>query len=435
MKDLLFRKFALEYHEIIIANSAGHPVYIRMNYLSHFQNCVQSVRKEGRYRTFATLERVVGQFPKAKYHMPGGGHKIVTLWCSNDYLGMGQHPEVIKAAQDALDNSGAGAGGTRNISGTTRYHVELEDCVRDLHGKEAALVFSSGYVANESALSTLAGLLPDCVILSDEMNHASMIHGMKSSRQKKMIYRHNDAEHLESLLQSLPPNVPKIIAFESVYSMEGSVSPMEEIVYLAEKYNAMTYLDEVHAVGIYGPRGAGIAEERGLMDRIDVIEGTFGKAYGTMGGYIAGRTAMVDAVRCYAPGFIFTTSLPPATLAAARAAVDHLKTSNIERAKMRGNVAVLKDRMEQGGLPYMKGESHIVPLVVGEPNCCKEISDILLKHYDVYVQPINYPTVPRGTERLRLTATAAHSQEDVNKMCDILQGLWETNHVFQQAVA
>ena len=399
-----------------------------LNYTAHFAQCIEGIKREGRYRIFATLERIAGQFPRAIYHAPDGATKEVTIWCSNDYLGMGQHPKVIAAAKEALDRTGTGAGGTRNISGTTRYHVELERSVADLHNKEAGLVFSSGYVANEGALGTLGKLLPDCVMLSDSMNHASMIHGIRDSKCEKMIYRHNDVEHLESLLKSINPKRPKVIAFESVYSMDGDISPMAEIVDLAEKYNAMTYLDEVHAVGVYGARGGGVAEERGLMDRIDIIEGTFGKAYGCMGGFITGRREVVDAIRSFASSFIFTTSLPPSVLASARAAVDHLKISQIEREKLWRNVRMFKDMLSAANLPFMDGESHIVPLVVGEPNCCREVTDMLMREYDLYVQPINYPTVPRGTERLRMTATAAHSREDIEKMAGVLDHLWNTHH-------
>lgn len=399
-----------------------------VDYERHFEQCIQGIKEEGRYRVFATLERIAGSFPRARCYAPDGSVREVTIWCSNDYLGMGQNPAVVQAAKDALDLTGSGAGGTRNISGTTRYHVELEESVADLHQKEAGLVFSSGYVANEGALSTLGRLLPDCVILSDEMNHASMIVGIKGARCDKLIYRHNDVEHLESLLKTIPKDRHKIIAFESVYSMDGDISPMEEICDLAEKYNAFTYLDEVHAVGLYGPRGGGVAEERGLMDRIDVIEGTFGKAYGCMGGFITGRRDVIDAIRSVAAGFIFTTSLPPSVLASARAAVEHLKVSNIEREMMRRNVRAFKNQLIVSGVPFMNGESHIVPVVVGEPNCCREVTDILMEQYGIYVQPINYPTVPRGTERLRLTATAAHSLEDVAHMAGVLEHLWSSHH-------
>lgn len=406
-----------------------------MDYNDFFERHIEGIKKEGRYRYFATMERIVGRFPQARFHEQDGSTREVTIWCSNDYLGMGQHPVVIEAARKALEASGAGAGGTRNISGTTKYHVELEESVADLHGKEAGLVFSSGYVANEGTLSTLGKILGDCQIFSDELNHASMIHGIRGSGKEKFIYRHNDLEHLEDLLKAADPNKPKIIAFESVYSMEGDIAPIKEICDLADTYNAMTYLDEVHAVGLYGPRGGGIAEQRGLMDRIDVIEGTFGKAYGAMGGFITGTRALCDAVRSSASGFIFTTSLPPAVLAAARAAVEHLKVSQIEREKVRRNVKLMKSRVEGAGLPYLKGDSHIVPLIVGEPNCCREVTDILMNEYDIYVQPINYPTVPRGTERLRLTATAAHSAEQINRMCDVLDDLWTMHHLQREAVA
>jgi len=402
-----------------------------INYRNHFQGCVDQVKAEGRYRFFANLERKAGDFPRAIYRQPDGTAKEITIWCNNDYLGMGQHPKVIAAAREALEKSGSGAGGTRNISGTTRYVVELEDCVADLHNKEAGLVMSSGYVANEGALGTLGKLLPECAIFSDSLNHASMIHGIKDSKQQKFIYRHNDMEHLEGLLKSVDSKRPKIIAFESVYSMEGDIAPIKEICDLADKYNAFTYLDEVHAVGLYGPRGGGVAEQRGLMDRIDVIEGTFGKAYGAMGGFITGDAAVIDAVRSWSPSFIFTTALPPAVSAAAMAAVEHLKISDIERQRNRRNVRLLKQKFDNADLPYMKGESHIVPLVVGEPNCCREITDILMRDHDIYVQPINYPTVPKGTERLRLTATAAHVIEDIERLADVLEHLWSTHHALK----
>jgi 5-aminolevulinate synthase len=348
---------------------------------------------------------------------------------------MGQNAAVMRAMKDAIERSGTGAGGTRNISGTTKYHIELERTLARLHNKEAALTFSSGYVANEGALSALGRLLPNVVIFSDALNHASMIHGMKSSRCETIVFRHNDVGHLEQLLKAQPADRPKIIAFESVYSMEGDISPMKEIVELAEKYNAFTYLDEVHAVGLYGPHGGGVAEERGLMDRIDAIEGTFGKGFGLMGGYIAGKAVIIDAVRSYASGFIFTTSLPPAVLAGAKASVEHLMVSDIERQRQRRNVRHLKDRLEKAGLPYLKGESHIVPLIVGDAVCCKMVTDMMMSRYNLYIQPINYPTVPKGTERMRLTATGAHSIEDVDYLCDTLEDLWNEHHVFQYAVA
>jgi 5-aminolevulinate synthase len=413
--------------------SAHQPVGILMKYDHFFQQQIDTLKADGRYRTFATLERIAGQFPKALHHAADGTIKEVTIWCSNDYLGMGQNPVVLEAMHNAIDNSGAGAGGTRNISGTTRYHVELENAVADLHGKEAALVFSSGYTANEGSLGTLAKLLPNCVIFSDALNHASMIHGMKSSGAEKKVFRHNDVEHLEELLKATDIKRPKIIAFESVYSMEGDIAPIAEIIALAEKYGAMTYLDEVHGVGLYGPRGGGVAEERGLMHRVDIVEGTFGKAYGLVGGYIAGSSPVIDAVRSFASTFIFTTSLPPAVLAGATASVNYLKNSSIERQRQRTNVAQFKKILTRDGLPFMQGESHIVPLVVGEATCCKMLTDVLLNDYGVYVQPINYPTVPKGTERMRLTATAAHSLEDVYKFTGILKELWQQNHLQHQA--
>lgn len=406
-----------------------------MNYDLIFEERLNSLKKEGRYRTFATVERIVGRFPKAYYHDGINKKREITIWCSNDYLGMGQHPSVLQAMKDAISHSGAGAGGTRNISGTTPYHVELEKSIADLHNKEAGLVFTSGYIANEGALSTIAKLLPNCVIFSDELNHASMIHGMVSSGQEKKIFRHNDLVHLQELLESCDPARPKIIAFESVYSMEGDIAPIGELIELAKTYGALTYLDEVHAVGLYGPRGGGVAEELNLMDQIDIIEGTFGKAYGVMGGYIAGSAAIVDAVRSFASSFIFTTSLPPALLAGARASVEHLKVSEMERQRQRRNVKLLKDRVERAGMPFLRGQSHIVPLIIGQASCCKMVADQLMREYNIYVQPINYPTVPRGTERLRLTATASHTEDDVNYLADSLEKLWKDNHVLQYAAA
>ncbi|WP_435641344.1 5-aminolevulinate synthase [Micavibrio aeruginosavorus] len=405
------------------------------DYTGFFADRITELKAEGRYRTFATLSRIAGRFPQALYHAPDGTSREVTIWCSNDYLGMGQNPVVLNAMHEAIDECGSGAGGTRNISGTTRYHVELEATMARLHNKEAALVFTSGYTANEGALGTIGRMLPNCIIFSDALNHASMIHGMKSSGAEKAVFRHNDLAHLEELLQKADPKRPKIVAFESVYSMEGDICPMAEIIALAEKYGALTYLDEVHGVGLYGPHGAGVAEERGLMDRIDIIEGTFGKAYGLIGGYIAGRASIVDAVRSFASVFIFTTSLPPAVLAGAKASVEYLMNSSIERQRQRANVKRFKDRLTRDNLPFMQGESHIVPLVVGDSSCCKLVTDILLNEYNVYVQPINYPTVPKGTERMRLTATAAHSLDEVDAFADILRDLWEEQHVAQYAAA
>jgi len=389
-----------------------------------FENRIEDLHKEGRYRVFADLERRVGAFPVATWHNDQGSQDV-TIWCSNDYLGMGHHPDVIKAMCDATENAGAGAGGTRNISGTTHYHIELEDELADLHGKESALLFSSGYISNEAALSTLAKLLPDCAVFSDEMNHASMIQGIRNSKCEKFIFRHNDVEHLEHLLKSVDQCRPKIIAFESVYSMDGDMAPIEEICDLAEKYAALTYIDEVHAVGMYGPRGAGVCEKRGLMDRIDIIEGTLGKAYGVMGGYIASKKTVIDVVRSYASSFIFTTSLPPAILAGARASIRHLKTSQIERARHQERAQKLKSMLSAAGIPIIHSVSHIVPVMVGDPRRCKEASDMLLDKYAIYVQPINYPTVPRGTERLRLTPSPHHTDEMMEHLTASLVAIWE----------
>lgn len=400
-----------------------------MDYNDIFAGKIAELKDEGRYRTFAPLERICGEFPKALYTAPDGSQKTVTIWCSNDYLGMGQNTVVLNAMKEAIDRYGAGAGGTRNISGTTKLHIDLESSLADLHGKESALVFSSGYIANEGALSTILKLLGKPIVFSDELNHASMIHGMRSAGCEKAIYRHNDVSHLEELLAKADPSRPKVIAFESVYSMEGDIAPIRQICDLANRYNAMTYLDEVHAVGLYGSRGGGVAEQEGLLDRIDMIEGTFGKAYGLMGGFITGRKETVDAIRSFASSFIFTTSLPPAVLAGALASVEYLKTSEIERMRAHRNAKLLKNLLDQQGLPYLRGDSHIVPLIVGEPTCCRIITDILMQRHDMYVQPINYPTVPRGTERMRLTATAAHSIEDIEKLADVLGRLYAENHI------
>ena len=398
-------------------------------YSRFFQMRIDDLHREGRYRIFADLERIVGKYPKAVYRSDDGKEKEVTIWCSNDYLGMGHHQKVIDAVCEGVKKCGAGAGGTRNISGTTHYHVELEKELADLHGKEAGLLFSSGYVSNESVLSTLAKLLPDCVIFSDAMNHASMIDGIRKSKCEKYIFRHNDTSHLRELLNSVERCRPKIIAFESVYSMDGDIAPMEEFCDIAKEFGAMTYLDEVHAVGMYGKRGGGIAEELGLMDKIDVIEGTLGKAFGLMGGYITSTKAIVDVVRSYASGFIFTTALPPSVLSGALASVRHLKSSNKERQKHQERAARLKEILTERGINIMKTKTHIVPVMIGDPRLCKKASDDLLEHFNIYVQPINYPTVPRGTERLRLTPSPFHSDEDMFALADALAQVLPTTQM------
>ncbi|MEM7399717.1 MAG: 5-aminolevulinate synthase [Pseudomonadota bacterium] len=394
-----------------------------MDYENQFRQHLESLHQEGRYRVFADLKRRCGAYPVAD-HFTDRGTRDVTVWCSNDYLGMSQHPTVRDAMHEAIDQVGAGSGGTRNISGTTHYHVELEAELADLHGKEAALLFTSAYIANDATLSTLTRLIPGLQIFSDEKNHASMIEGIRHGGGPKHIFRHNDLEHLETLLKSLPLDVPKVIAFESVYSMDGHIAPIGTVCDLADKYNAMTYLDEVHAVGLYGPRGGGIAELEGVMDRVDIINGTLAKGFGVMGGYIAASKACCDAIRSYAPGFIFTTSLAPALAAGALASIRHLKRSELERARHRERVQTLKSMLADVGVPVMDNPSHIVPVMVGDPVHCKAVTDTLLTHYGIYVQPINYPTVPRGTERMRLTPSPVHTDAQMAYLVASLRELW-----------
>ena len=389
-----------------------------------FQDRLSDLRDEGNYRVFVDLERKSGAFPKATHHRGRRLSPEVTVWCSNDYLGMGQHPSVLAAMHEAIDRCGGGAGGTRNISGTNHYHVLLERELAELHGKEAALLFTSGYVSNWASISTLASRMPGCMILSDELNHASMIEGIRHSRAEKQIFRHNDPVDLDRRLAKLDPDRPKLVAFESVYSMDGDIAPIKELCDVADRHGAMTYLDEVHAVGLYGPRGGGVAEREGLSHRLTVIEGTLAKAFGVMGGYIAGSAAMCDFVRSFSSGFIFTTALPPAIAAGATAAIQHLKASSHERKRQRDRVARVRRRLDEHGLPHLDNPSHIVPVMVGEPVICKQVSDMLLNHYGVYVQPINYPTVPRGTERLRFTPSPLHSNDDIDHMISSLSAIW-----------
>src|SRR5258705_5611261 len=394
-----------------------------MKYETYFSQSLSALHREGRYRVFADLRRDCGSFPSAS-HFTSAGTRPITVWCSNDYLGMGQHPAVLAAMHAALDETGAGSGGTRNIPGTSHYHVELEAELADLHGKEAALLFTSAYVANDATLSTLVKLLPGCVILSDEKNHASMIAGIRHGGGAKRIWRHNDVADLEARLRQIPLDTPKIIAFESVYSMDGHIAPVAAICELAAKYNALTYLDEVHAVGMYGPRGGGIAEREGVMDRIDIINGTLAKGFGIMGGYIAASHDCCDAIRSFAPGFIFTTSLAPVLAAGARASIRHLKTSSVERELHQRQAMTLKRRLAAVNIPVLAGPSHIVPIMVGDPVHCKAITDALLDRYGIYVQPINYPTVSRGTERLRITPMPQHTEAQMDHLVAALSELW-----------
>lgn len=396
-----------------------------MNYDQIFDQAIDRLHAEGRYRVFIDILRNKGAYPNARCFAHHNGPSPVTVWCSNDYLSMGQHPKVIAAMEEAMHDVGAGSGGTRNIGGNTHYHVELERELAELHGKEGALLFTSGYVSNDATLSTLARLLPGCIIFSDEMNHASMIAGIRNSGCEKRIFRHNDVAHLEELLAEADPEAPKLIAFESVYSMDGDIAPIHSICDLAERFNALTYIDEVHAVGMYGPHGGGISERDEAAHRIDIIEGTMGKAFGVMGGYIAADTRIIDCIRSYAPGFIFTTSLSPVLVAGVLAAVRHLKASNVEREAQQAAAAKLKELFRSAGLPVMPSVTHIVPLMVGDPVKAKKISDILLAEYGVYVQPINFPTVPRGTERLRFTPGPTHSEAMMRALTAALVEVWD----------
>ena len=396
-----------------------------MDYSKVFNAAIDRLHEEGRYRVFIDILRNKGAFPNARCFAGHNGPKPITVWCSNDYLGMGQHPKVIGAMEEALHDVGAGSGGTRNIGGNTHYHVDLEGELADLHGKESALLFTSGYVSNEATLATLAKILPGCIIYSDELNHASMIAGIRNSGCEKQVWRHNDLAHLEELLAASDPDAPKLIAFESVYSMDADIAPIAEICDLADKYNAITYCDEVHAVGMYGARGGGISERDEVADRITIIEGTLGKAFGVMGGYIAADTVIVDVIRSYAPGFIFTTSLSPVLVAGVLASVRHLKASSEEREAQQASAAFLKKSFADAGLPVMDSVTHIVPLMIGDPVKAKRISDILLAEYGVYVQPINFPTVPRGTERLRFTPGPTHTEAMMTELTSALCEIWE----------
>ncbi|MEY8830109.1 5-aminolevulinate synthase [Sedimentitalea sp. XS_ASV28] len=405
-----------------------------MNFQEFFHTRLNALHAEGNYRVFAELQRDCGGFPAAKQYT-GRRARKVTIWCSNDYLGMGQHPAVLEAMHAAIDRCGAGAGGTRNISGTTHDHVLLERELADLHGKEAALLFTSGYVSNWAALGTLAAQIPGCIVFSDALNHASMIEGIRHSRAEKVIWKHNDLADLEAKLSAAPRDAPKLIAFESVYSMDGDIAPIREICDLADRFGAMTYLDEVHAVGLYGPRGGGIAEREGQMHRLTVIEGTLGKAFGVVGGYIAASAALCDFVRSFASGFIFTTALPPAVAAAAAASVRHLKSSSVEREMHRERVAQLRAQLDARDIPHLDNPSHIIPVIVGDPVKCKFVSDTLLGEFGLYIQPINYPTVPKGTERLRITPSPVHNDHDAANLADALSTLWQRCQIARMPIA
>jgi 5-aminolevulinate synthase len=406
-----------------------------MDYDAAFAEQLDGLREAGNYRIFAEIERRAGNFPRASRWTEEGQVADVTVWCSNDYLGMGQHPKVLDAMHETLDRCGAGAGGTRNISGTNHQHVLLEAELADLHGKEAALIFTSGYVSNWAALSTLASRLPDCVVFSDALNHASMIEGIRHSRAECQRWRHNDAAHLDELLGAVAPGRAKLVAFESVYSMDGDIAPIAEILDVCEKHGAFTYIDEVHAVGLYGPRGGGIAEREGLMHRIDVIEGTLGKAFGVMGGYIAASKNVCDFIRSFASGFIFSTALPPAIAAGATASIRHLKESQIERVRHQNRVKIVRDRLNALGIPHLPNPSHIIPIMVGDAHHAKMISDWLMDNHGIYVQPINYPTVPKGTERLRITPSPVHTDGDIDRLVEAISEIWSQCRLARRDIA
>ena len=394
---------------------------------------INSIVSEGRYRTFANITRSCGNYPYATLYRDDGTEQQITVWCSNDYLGMGQNDTILTSIKETLDSVGAGSGGTRNISGTTKQHVMLESEIAALHQKQAALLFTSGYVANDATLSTLSKIIPDLVMLSDENNHASMIEGIRHGGSAKMIFKHNDMVDLEEKLRTLGPEKNKIIVFESVYSMDGNIAKIEQICDLADKYNALTYIDEVHAVGMYGETGAGVAEQVKQMNRIDIIEGTLAKAFGLMGGYIAGDKVMIDAIRSYAPGFIFTTSIPPSIAAGARTSITHLKGSSLERDRMHQSVSIIKEKLIQRQLPVIRSNSHIIPIMVGDPVLTKKVTDQLLNDFNIYVQPINYPTVPKGTERLRITVSPLHALSDINHLVDSLDKIWKEMNIARAA--
>tara|TARA_Y100000590_G_scaffold468225_1_gene650087 strand:+ start:16951 stop:18171 length:1221 start_codon:yes stop_codon:yes gene_type:complete len=406
---------------------------MKNNYEQYIDDAISSIKSEGRYRTFANITRICGSYPYASFYSEDGLKKQITVWCSNDYLGMGQNKSVIKAISDTLQSSGSGSGGTRNISGTTNYHVQLEKELAEIHSKDSALLFTSGYVANDATLSTLSKLIPDLVIFSDASNHASMIEGIKHGRGAKIIFNHNDMIDLENKLRTVGYDKNKIIVFESVYSMDGDIAKIKDICDLSDKYNALTYIDEVHAVGMYGKKGGGLSEEYNQIERIDIIEGTLAKAYGLIGGYIAGNSNLVDAIRSYAPGFIFTTSIPPSIASGAIESIRHLKESSEEREMMKRNVSLIKERLVKIQMPVINNNSHIIPIVVGNPLLTKKVTDELLNEYNIYVQPINYPTVPKGSERLRITASPYHTETDIEHLVSSLDNIWKSMKISRAA--